>query len=72
MLKPHLNIGTVVNIYDDEWTQSEVKSLYDTSNGAAIWVVHRDDNLYLATSWICWSDTRERYEYVRSGTPVYP
>ena len=69
---PNLKIGEMVYIYDASWYEGKAAHLYENIHGGQMVRVDSNGGIFrIATKNICWNLTENRWEYIRSGTPVW-
>ena len=75
---PELKVGSLIHVYDADWYEAEVVEIYQTvrpSNMNPVTMIRAD---YTCGSFRiplldpCCNDTQKRWEYIRSGTHIWP
>ena len=67
-----LGVGDTVHVYDGEWIETVVMQITDRPTFTEVLAIYHHGNIKMRGHNICWNVTQQRYEYIRSGTPVYP
>jgi len=67
-------VGDIIHVFDTDWYQTEVVKVYvkaDTYD-TMVRADYSCGTFRMPMRLVCWNDTDRRWEYIRSGTPVYP
>ncbi len=67
---PKLKVGDIIHIYDAGWCEAEVISI-DSAGGITARSAY-DICMWSGVRQLDYNLTQNRWEYIRSGTPVYP
>ena len=70
-----LKVGDTVHVFDAEWFNTVVDSFYLTTRNQGMARVSYGIGVFrgdmqMLTQSICWNLTKDRWEYIRAGTPV--
>ena len=70
-----LKVGDAVYVFDAGWFFTVVDKFFITSKSQSMIVVsygtgYVNGSIQMRTQSVCWNLTKDRWEYIRSGTPI--
>lgn len=69
---PGLQVGETVYVYNAGWYEGKAEHIYENMHGGQMVRVDHSGGVFrMAIKNICWNITEDRWEYIRSGTPVW-